>query len=157
MPDMLVKLYTLPDLAPVLKEQAERGITIRRALAPERHVVIRWVRQEFKEGWASETEVAFSRFPVACFVAVRDSSIIGFADYDCTFKNFFGPTGVSPAGRGAGTGKALLLACLHAMHASGYGYAIIGGVGPAEFYTKTVGAVLIEGSEPGMYAGRLKT
>ena len=37
----------------------------------------------------------------------------------------------------------------------GYGYAIIGGVGPAEFYAKTVGAIPIEGSEPGIYRGLL--
>lgn len=35
----------------------------------------------------------------------------------------------------------------------GYAYAIIGGVGPAEFYAKAVGAVLIEGSSPGIYQG----
>jgi hypothetical protein len=48
------------------------------------------------------------------------------------------------------------LACLQAMRAEGYAYAIIGGVGPAEFYAKTVGAVEIEGSTPGIYRGQLK-
>jgi hypothetical protein len=47
------------------------------------------------------------------------------------------------------------LACLEDMRQAGYGYAIIGGVGPAEFYAKTVGAVAIEGSEPGIYRGLL--
>jgi hypothetical protein len=41
------------------------------------------------------------------------------------------------------------------MKSQGYGYAIIGGVGPAEFYAKTVGAIAIEGSEPGVYRGLL--
>jgi hypothetical protein len=49
-----------------------------------------------------------------------------------------------------------LLACLYAMREQGYGYAIIGGVGPAEFYTKTVGATLIEDSTPGVYRGQLE-
>jgi hypothetical protein len=31
----------------------------------------------------------------------------------------------------------------------------IGGVGPAAFYSKVVGAVPIEGSEPGIYRGLL--
>jgi len=44
---------------------------------------------------------------------------------------------------------ALLLSCLHAMRDNGYAYAIIAGVGPAEYYSKTVGATLIEGSSPG--------
>ena len=58
--------------------------------------------------------------------------------------------------RGRGIGKALLLAALNAMRESGYAYAIIGGVGPAEFYEKAVGAVLIEGSSPGIYRGLLR-
>lgn len=33
----------------------------------------------------------------------------------------------------------------------GYAYAIIGGVGPAAFYEKTVGAILIPDSAPGVY------
>jgi predicted N-acetyltransferase YhbS len=83
--------------------------------------------------------------------------VVGFACHDTTYKNFFGPTGVDESQRGRGLGKALLLACLHAMAAQGYGYAIIGGVGPAEFYAKTVGAVEIEGSTPGIYKGVLNS
>jgi len=41
------------------------------------------------------------------------------------------------------------------MAGMGYGYAIIGGVGPADFYTKVAGAVEIEGSSPGIYRDRL--
>jgi hypothetical protein len=37
------------------------------------------------------------------------------------------------------------------MRQEGFGYAIIGGVGPADFYVKTVGAIAIEDSEPGIY------
>ena len=51
--------------------------------------------------------------------------------------------------RGRGIGTGLLMACLNAMRAEGYAYAIIGQVGPAEFYAKTVGASVIEGSETG--------
>jgi hypothetical protein len=41
------------------------------------------------------------------------------------------------------------------MRQHGFGYAIVGGVGPAAFYSKAVGAVPIEGSEPGVYGGLL--
>ena len=41
------------------------------------------------------------------------------------------------------------------MKAQGYAYGIIGGVGPASFYEKAVGAVLIDGSNPGIYQGIL--
>ena len=105
--------------------------------------------------WASEVDVAFSRQPVSCFIAVRQKSILGFACHDATCPNFFGPTGVDPNERKNGIGKALLFNCLEAMKQQGYGYAIIGGVGPAEFYAKTVGAIPIEGSEPGVYRGLL--
>ena len=37
----------------------------------------------------------------------------------------------------------------------GYGYAIIGDVGPSAFYEKTVGAMPIPNSAPGIYAGML--
>ncbi len=47
----------------------------------------------------------------------------------------------------------MLWESLLAMKAQGYAYGIIGGVGPAEFYTKAVGAVIIDGSDPGIYAG----
>lgn len=72
---------------------------------------------------------------------------MGFACYDATAPNFFGPTGVDEAARGRGIGYGLLLSVLYAQKAQGYAYAIIGGVGPAEFYEKTVGAVIIPGSE----------
>ncbi len=153
--DMLVKLYDLPDSRAAFERLREAEIELRRALAPEKHKVIAWVRKNFSEAWASEADVAFSRQPVACFIAIERRKIVGFACHDATCPNFFGPTGVEPAARNKGIGAALLFACLEDMRQAGYGYAIIGGVGPAEFYAKTVGAVAIEGSEPGIYRGLL--
>lgn len=153
MTDMLVKLYALP---PNVDTQSEQGITIRRAIAPEKHLVLGWIATHFSEYWVSECDVAFSRQPVSCFVAVADKALIGFACYDTTRRGFFGPTGVEQAARGRGTGRALLLACLHDMWQQGYGYAIIGGVGPVAFYEKTVGASVIPDSTPGVYAGMLR-
>ncbi len=156
MTDMLVKLYELPALEPVIQQQADQGITIRRAIAPEKHVVTAWVRQQFSEFWVSECEVAFAHQPISCFLATENNLLIGFGCYDTTRKGFFGPTGVSEAARGRGTGTALLLVCLHAMWHEGYGYAIIGGVGPVEFYQRAVGATVIENSTPSVYGGMLR-
>ena len=153
--DMLVKLYDLPDSRTLLERLAKAGISVRRALAPEKHKVTAWIRDNFSEGWVGETEVAFSRQPVSCFIAVKDGRITGFACHDATCRNFFGPTGVTPKARKSGIGTALLLACLEDMKQQGFGYAIIGGVGPADYYAKAVGAVLIEGSEIGVYRGLL--
>ncbi len=156
MPDMLVKLYELPQAAPVMSKLAESGIEIRRPIAPEKHVVVQWVREHFNEGWASETEVAFTNQPVSCFIAIENGTIIGFACYEATCKNYFGPTGVSLQARGRGVGTGLLIASMHALHELGYGYAVIGGAGPVEYYNKTVGAIPIENSVPGIYRGMLK-
>ena len=153
--DMLVKLYALPDSRDAYERLRKADITMRRALAPEKHKVVAWVRNAFSEAWASEVEVAFSRQPVSCFIAIQQKNILGFACHDATCPNFFGPTGTDPDTRKNGIGTALLLACLEAMKQQGYGYAIIGGVGPAEFYQKVVGAIPIEGSQPGVYRGLL--
>lgn len=153
MQDMLVRLYDLPDHSGIIRSLRKDGITIRRALAAEKSIVIDWVTQHFGTGWASETEVSFSYQPVACFIATENAKIVGFGCYDSAYRNFFGPTGVEESLRGKGIGKALLLECLLAMKAQGYAYGIIGGVGPARFYEKAVGAVLIEGSNPGIYEG----
>ncbi|MBU3190221.1 MULTISPECIES: GNAT family N-acetyltransferase [Clostridium] len=154
MPDMLVKLYNLkPDNN--LKELFDKGVTIRRALPPEKHHVISWVKDKFSEHWASECEVAFSNKPVSCYIAIKDKKILGFGCYEATCRDFFGPTGVDNEFRGQGIGKSLLIKCLEAMKEMGYGYAIIGGAGPLEFYEKAVQAEVIEGSIPGIYEGLL--
>jgi len=122
----------------------------------EKHAIVDWVRDSFGDGWVSECDVAFSNHPVSCFIATEAGQVIGFACHDSTCLNFFGPMGVAAQKRGLGVGKALLLSCLHAMAAHGYAYAIIGGVGPTEFYASTVGAAPIEGSSPGIYRDTLR-
>ncbi|MGE5310787.1 MAG: GNAT family N-acetyltransferase [Nitrospirota bacterium] len=155
MSDMLVKLYDLPEVEPVVRKLGDQGILIRPAMPSEKHLVVQWVRRTFGAGWASECDVAFSNRPVSCLVATGGGEIVGFCCYESTCKNFFGPMGVAESHRGQGIGKALTLSCLQAMAHMGYAYAIIGGVGPADFYTKVAGAVEIEGSSPGIYRDRL--
>ncbi|HYY94751.1 MAG TPA: GNAT family N-acetyltransferase, partial [Pyrinomonadaceae bacterium] len=111
-----------------------------------------FVTRRFKRAWADEISVGFARQPVTVYVALRGGRLVGFAAYECTRKDFFGPTGVVEEERGRGLGRALLLACLWALRESGYAYAIVGGVGPARFYERAVGATLIPDSSPGVYA-----
>nr|MDD6335398.1 GNAT family N-acetyltransferase [bacterium] len=159
MPDMLVKLYQLPPKAPFVEKLQKQGIAIRRPIGPENYAVIEWIANHFGGGWAGEAENAFFRSPKGLFIAVEQvdghSKMVGFACYDATAKGFFGPTGVQQDKRGRGIGAALLLAALEAMREEGYGYAVIGGAGPVDFYQKVCGATVIEGSEPGIYAGML--
>lgn len=149
--DMLVRLYDLPDSSGIYQQVAAAGITLRRARAFEKHTVAAFAKENFSAKWVSEVEVALSRQPIACFIATRDKEILGFGCHDTTQRGFFGPTGVSEKARGLGLGKALLFKSLEALREIGYAYAIIGGVGPKEFYAKTCGAIEIPDSDPGTY------
>ena len=155
MHDMLVKLYQLPSLEVAREAMSKHGIAIRRALSPERPAVTAWAESRFP-AFAAEVGIAFCRLPISCFIAARGQQLLGFACHDATARNFFGPEAVVEEERGRGLGRTLLLAALHAQREQGYAYAIVGGVGPAEFYARSVGAVPIAGSSPGIYAGMLR-
>ncbi len=156
MADLLVKLYDLPPSAQALEKLREEGIEIRRAIGPEKHAVVEWAEKKFSRSWASECDVALSAQPVTCFIAIKEKQLIGFACYDSTLKGFFGPIGLDESVKKKGLGKALLIRTLEAMRDAGYGYAAIGWAGPVEFFRKTVGATVIEGSEPGVYKNLIK-
>ncbi len=143
MPDMLVSLVHLPPVRPVIEKLRAEGIHIRRPNPWELTELREFIEKHFSRGWADETSVAFANKPISAFIARHEDKIVGFAAYECTRRNFFGPTGVAEDYRGRGIGKALLLACLYAMQDMGYVYAIIGGAGPVEFYEKACGAVPI--------------
>ncbi len=152
MKDMLVRLIGLPDVSDLeLRLKKKENILFRRVIAPEKHLVSEWVLEQFGDYWRSEVEVAFSRQPVSCWIAQKGNQILGFACYESTARNFFGPTGTLESERGKGIGKVLLVKSLESMREMGYAYAIIGGVGPAEFYEKNVNAKIIEGSEISIY------
>ena len=66
------------------------------------------------------------------------------------------PPRVAEAERGKGIGEALLFATLRGMYEAGYAYAIIGGVGPVDFYRRHLDVAVIPGSDPGIYRGMLR-
>lgn len=151
MPDMLVKLYNLPSSRQVIADLAEQGISIQRAMAPDKVRILTWIGEKSSLAAQGEADVCFSRNPISLFLAVQNKQILGYACYNATALDFFGPTRVLDNMQGKGLGKALLLRSLEALRDEGYAYAIIGGVGPAAFYEKCVHAILIEGSTPGIY------
>ncbi len=156
MPDLLVRLYDLPEVPPSPALAAE-GIVVRRAIPPERHAVTAWITATFGvPPWVSECETAFSSLPVTVWIATRGETLLGFACHDATARGFFGPTAVAEAERGKGIGEALLFATLRGMREAGYAYAIIGGVGPVDFYRKHLDVLVIPGSDPGIYRGMLR-
>jgi len=151
MPDMLVRLYDLPDGTVHHQQVSQAGCTIRRADPWDRDRLRHFVKENFGPLWAVEADRAFIHSPITAYVATKDGNIAAFAVYECTRRGFFGPTGVRKDLRGLGLGAALLFRCLESMREMGYAYAVIGGVGPAAFYEKIVGAFPIPGSETGVY------
>ena len=157
MSDLLVPLYKLPP-----RSQGESsaivggGVTIRRANTFELTVVMDFIKKEFSQGWADETAAVFGRQPIPCFIATDNKKVIGFATVDSTRRGFFGPTGVASTERGRGVGKALLIASLWDLFDMGYAYAVIGAAGPVDFYVKTVNAIIIPDSTPGIYTDMLE-
>lgn len=151
MPDLLVRLYDLPEgnvRLPV-------GVTVRRALGPERQIVLDWIGRTFQTYWVGECAVAFSAQPIATWIATKANRVVGFACHDGTAKGFFGPTGVEEKERGHGIGEALLMATLRGMREAGYAYAVIGDAGPAKWYRKRLDCLSIPKSKPGVYKGLL--
>ncbi len=160
MPDMLVSLVSLPPMGNLLDRLRAEGITITRPNPWQQGQLRDFIHAhdapDFPRSWAEEVSVAFSHQPVTAFIALKDGTdIVGFSAYECTRRNYFGPTGVDSSTRGKGVGKALFIAALAGLQSLGYTYAIIGGAGPTEFYVKSAGAIPIPlGDGMGIY--RLK-
>lgn len=154
MPDLLVNLLNLPALDSA-RGIERAGILVRRAQPFEITRTRSFVEESFSVAWADEISVGFANKPVSVYLAVVAREIVGFAGYECTRRGFFGPTGVRKNMQGRGIGAALLLASLWGLRELGYVYAIIGRAGPVGFYEKTVGAIVIPNSDPGIYTNML--
>lgn len=152
MPDMLARLYDLPDPAPYQERVGAAGFSVRRAEPWDRIRFCDFAAHNFGEIWSVEADRAFLHTPITAYIALEQGEIVGFGVYECTRKAFFGPTGVREDFRGRGLGAVILLRCLESMRELGYAYAIIGDPGPREYYEKIVGATVIPNSTPGVYA-----
>ncbi len=150
MPDLLVPLYNLPDLAPL-----PDGVIVRPARPYESHTLLGFVGEHFFDKWVSEVTIALSAQPAKVLIAEEAGRCLGFACYDVTARGFFGPTGVAPDERGRGIGKHLLMHTLHQLRHAGFAYGIIGQAGPVDFYKVACGAIVIPDSEPGFFGGSI--
>ncbi len=160
MADLLIKLFDLPPLEPHLTRLEQAGIVLRRALLPEKHLVLAWVEKTFTSaGWRDECAAAFARQPISCFLATHDGAIAGFFCYEVTMKGLMGPCGVDPAFRRQGIFTALALRAAFAMDAEGYAYAVIPSVSAeAEAaLTKGLDAIRIPELEKSLYDGMLRS
>ncbi|MBQ0165541.1 MAG: GNAT family N-acetyltransferase [Treponema sp.] len=141
--DMIVNLTTIPAFKEI------EGIKICQMHPCDAEAVLDFIREHFAAGWIGEARYAMMQDPVRCFIAVENKRVVGFACYDATAKDYFGPIGVHPDMQGRGVGTQLMLKTLEAMRAYGYGYAVIGWVREAApFYKKVLGAEYIKGGIP---------
>jgi len=139
--DMCVDL-TRADLATSAVEErlAGEGIALRRATPEEIPAVSAFAANGFSAMWRAETADAARFDPPALFVALSQGEIIGFAAYDVTGEDRFGPMGTRPDYRQRGIGEALLRMCLRSIRDRGSATAEISWAGPLAFYARAVDA-----------------
>ena len=153
MADMLVKLYNIPCSHDIEENLLKKGIRIKKALAPDRSRIVAFSRACAKDDYSDEVQAAFSNNPITCYIAVREKKLIGFACYEATARNFFGPMAVLESERKKGVGRALLLKSLKSMRELGYAYAVIGwpARSAVSFYKRCVDAIMIDEKSSGVY------
>lgn len=138
--DMIVPLneYSPPKLPTT-------HVTFRRAEKSDETSLNSFVKREFGSGWLNSINNGFSKEEIPIFIAFEENEIIGFACYDVVRnkKSLFGPMGTSYSKRIKGVGYTLLHLCLNKMNNIGYEYAVLGEVGPIEFYEKACHATVI--------------
>ena len=149
--DLLVPLMRLDlSVGEDLKRLAAEGISIKRAHPVNSGAVYDFVEENFSKGWRNEVGACFAHPVPTCYIAVKDKKVIGFAAYEATAPDFFGPIGVKAEERKKHIGVVLSRLCFASMREMGYGYAIIGWAAHSahEFYAKQFGAIDIPDSEP---------
>lgn len=153
MADMLVKLFHLNSPNELENALLSEGIRIKRALAPDKSKIEEFAKTSANENYSDEVSVALTNVPATCYIATKGKKLVGFACFEVTAKNFFGPMAVLEEYRKKGIGKALLLKSLVSMREMGYAYAIIGWPTKSAipFYEKTVNAILIDEISSGLY------
>jgi len=136
--ELIVNLYSEKAIEVVPLKEGR----IERVLPFEAGHVRSFIKKVFpRTEWADEISGPLNGPKTTVFVAIEGKKIVGFAAYDATAKDFFGPLGVDPKYRKKGYGEALCKACFRAMKEEGYAYAMIGYAGPVAWYSKHFGAV----------------
>lgn len=146
--DMIAPLHALPDPEPVLRRVEAQGIVVARATMGDLTPIRTFILAHFTQVWADSVFAGLSHRPATVFTARDGETIVGFGSHSGNRPGIFGPLGVHPDHRGRDIGTALLFQCLLDLRAAGYVYAIIGQVGPAAFYEKTCGAMLLPAEWP---------
>lgn len=123
-------------------ELATVGIECRRAIPADAGRLDDFFSGQFGDDWRYEVELGLRRYPPGLHLALEDGRIIGFSAHSTQNEEwgFFGPMGSSPAARGKGIGRVLLMRCLNDLRDAGHTTAVIPWVGPISFYKQWVNA-----------------
>ena len=123
--------------------------TTHRASPPDGVAVRRALEDSDAEGAVAFCEEAFPQWVPelrrgiehgACFVAVDDAGVLGFACHSVNRAGWVGPMATNPERQRGGVGRALLGALCQDLRAAGFADAEIAWVGPVGFYAKAAGA-----------------
>lgn len=150
--DMLVNLYNIDEnkISQDKEDLIKTKVFIKRAMYIDKMKILKFVVANFPN-WISECELALINN--CCFIAAKNSEILGFACFNTTANGYFGPIGVAQEDRHLGIGKSLAGCCLLSMKEMNFGYAIIGWVEDAvDFYERSFNAITIPDSHPGIYS-----
>ena len=117
-------------------------VSARRATAADAAALAEFAARDFPDTpWQHEVLVALAHDPPGVHLGtLPDGRVVGFACHGTYRPDWFGPLGTMGDVRGSGLGAALLTRCLADLAAAGHPEAQICWIGPADFYTRTVGA-----------------
>ncbi len=123
---------------------AAAGIEVRRARREDGERLDRYFADNFGADWRYEAHLAMQVSPPALHLAIAGGEIIAFSAHSTQNREwgFFGPMGTSPAARGRGLGRLLLIHCLNDLYDAGHRSSVIPWVGPIGFYADAVGALV---------------
>lgn len=138
--NMVADLSSPLDTTTEVAALEEQGISVRRVSQEDGALLDAFFAKDFGEPWRLESELALRNDPPAIHLALKDGEIIAFSAHSTQNREwgFFGPMGTTPAARGTGLGRVLLLRCLEDMRDAGHKTSIIPWVGPIGFYARNV-------------------
>lgn len=115
MSDLLVNLLEIPQPREAELRLLEEGVRVQRALAPDRSEIAAFAETCSDEDYSDEVRAAFANQPATCYIAVKERKLVGFACFEATARDFFGPMAVTNAlrKRGVGGGAAAQVSCIH--------------------------------------------
>lgn len=133
------------DFSTAAKEESlkQKGITVQRAGMEDRDEMLAFIDEHF-DLWRTEVENMYRSTPISLHIARHNGELAAFSGHNG--NNFgtgwFGPMGTHPDKRGMGVGGVLLKRCLQDMKDWGLEYTVIPWVGPIDFYSHYVNAVV---------------